>query len=470
MKIVAVLSGVLFSASLSCTKHVNGCDSNADCTDPAYPFCDVNGAYPPSDGTKNICTITPPGCPADVCGCAPGAATCGSGELTTCNADGSSTTTTSCALGCGSDGLACASFTPSNGLAPILTEASAEPDVSIPSGTTINTDDGTIMTSGGMSLMIANSLVVQANGIPIRALAAHSFTIADVTVVGASPIAFVAATDIALNGILDVSANGSVSGPGASTTCDGDATVMAKCSNFPAPASPCSGGAGGGGNATAGGSGGVDALVIAGEVTFGGSNDGGPPLTGFSPLLGGCSGGSGTNAALFVAGGGGGGAVQLVSGATIELVGIIDVGGGGWSAYPEAPNAGGGAGGMVIIETPQLTIANAGGFAANGGGGAGCTLGGSDGAPNDSIAAGGDDGSCSGSDYSLAGGNGGTGSAMPGNGGFDTRGSASAGESDGFGGGGGASGRVRIATGSGGYSAMPTSIQSGVITTATLSN
>src|SRR6185312_15057638 len=112
MKIAAVLWGVVASASLSCTKHADGCQSNADCTDPAYPFCDVNGAYAPSNGATNICTITPPDCPADVCGCAPGAATCGSNQLTTCNADGMSTTTTTCLLGCSGNGVSCATFTP----------------------------------------------------------------------------------------------------------------------------------------------------------------------------------------------------------------------------------------------------------------------------------------------------------------------------------------------------------------------
>src|ERR1700733_8637166 len=337
MKIVAVLSGVLFSASLSCTKHVNGCDSNADCTDPAYPFCDVNGAYPPSDGTKNICTITPPGCPADVCGCAPGAATCGSGELTTCNADGSSTTTTSCALGCGSDGLSCASFTPSNGLAPILTEASAEPDVSIPSGTTIDTDAGTITTSDGRSLMIANSLVIQPGAQSIRALAARTFPIADITVVGARPIAFVAATDITINGVISSRGTAGVAGAGGVTTgtCVGGTANRTDCGSNSVPGVPCAGGAGGGGNAVSGGDGGFDfETQSTGYGTGPGSNLGGVTETaGISPLAGGCSGGNNGDDSLtpptVSLGGGGGGGVQLVSGGSIELAGFVELDGGG---------------------------------------------------------------------------------------------------------------------------------------------
>src|ERR1700693_4653596 len=94
---------MLFAAAgllgAGCTKTVNQCSADSDCTDVAYPFCDVNGEFPPSDGVKNVCTIVPANCPIERCGCSPGATTCGGDQLSTCNQDGKSTTTSTCSLG-----------------------------------------------------------------------------------------------------------------------------------------------------------------------------------------------------------------------------------------------------------------------------------------------------------------------------------------------------------------------------------
>ncbi len=456
----------------SCTKKADQCDSSSDCTDPAYPFCDVNGQYAPSGGNKNVCTIIPPDCPADVCGCMPGATTCASDQLTTCNADGMSTSTSTCALGCSDAGLACKSFTPSNGLAPILAEASAEPDATIPSGSTIDTDTCVFTASNGAQLLVG-SLVVQAQAPMICAFAAHNFTIADVTVTGSSALALVAANDLAINGIIDASANGGSAGPGAKppgTVCDGGSVTEVRCAVGTAPAVPCSTGAGGGGNAIAGGSGGTDSLVPESDTFGSGTGSGGAPMTGFSPLVGGCSGGNSTSSAgtlTIAAGGGGGGAVQLVSGATLELVGIVHVGGGGGSSTsPDATGGGGGAGGDLVIEAPTLMLGTAGGFAANGGAGGGCGVAGTDATPDGNASSGGDDGACSGSDYSLAGGAGGTGALAPGDGGEDVRVPPTT--TDRFGGGGGSVGRVRVATRDGTFVKMSSSLQSAALTTEML--
>src|SRR5579862_1885289 len=119
---VAVLAG--------CTKHVS-CDSDADCKDPAYPFCDVNGEYPASGGEKNVCTIVPDNCPVERCGCMAGAVlSCTGDQVTTCAPDGMSTTMDTCALGCAPDGTRCLTFDPSNGLGGALAMAEGESDVS----------------------------------------------------------------------------------------------------------------------------------------------------------------------------------------------------------------------------------------------------------------------------------------------------------------------------------------------------
>jgi hypothetical protein len=491
MKIVAVLSGVLFSASLSCTKHVDGCDSNSDCTNPAYPFCDVNGAYPPSDGTKNICTIIPPDCPVDVCGCQPGATACGSDQVVTCNADGMSETTTACELGCGSDGISCAMFTPSNGLGPILTQAGSAADFVVPTGATIDTTACEIAMSS--STILSGSLVAQSSG-KICAFAAHDFTIGDVTASGAYPVAFVAANDMTVSGVLDAGGKTSTAGPGAQpvgSTCDGGEAYETKCNAGTVPeALICSEGAGGGGGATLGGSGGTDTFIST-EAANPGSNYGGAIAADFSPLMGGCSGGSGSDTVTnntgttilgFVSekGGGGGGAVQLVAGTSIDLVGIVNVGGGGGlgsgsgigsdgsTVYYDDQGTGGGGGGTVVIETPVLMIGPGGGFAANGGGGGGCGVAGANGTPDTNPAPGGTSGSntCQGVGYLLSGGAGAAAGVPPTILDYEVR-TASETNTDVFGGGGGAIGSVRIATRTGTFPASA-SIQSAIVTAEVL--
>ncbi|HEY1546859.1 MAG TPA: hypothetical protein VGG28_03530 [Kofleriaceae bacterium] len=491
MKIVAVLSGVLFSASLSCTKHVDGCDSNTDCTNPAYPFCDVNGAYPPSDGTKNICTIVPPDCPVDQCGCQPGAASCGSDQIVTCNADGSSETTTSCALGCGSDGLTCASFTPSNGLGPILTQAGSAADFVVPTGATIDTTTCQISMSG--ATILSGSLVAQSAG-KICAFAALDFTIGDVSASGLYPLAFVAASDITVSGVLDAGGKNTTQGPGAQpigSQCDGGEVYSTKCNAGEVPqALVCSEGAGGGGGATAGGSGATDTYIATVASNPGSTSGGAIVAAQFSPLMGGCSGGSGSDTITnpqgtilgFVSdpGGAGGGAVQLVSGTSIELVGIVNVGGGGGAAigsaigsdgatvYYDYQSTGGGAGGAVVIETPALTIGPGGGYAANGGGGAGCGVSGTDGTPDATPAPGGTSGAlaCQTTGLLLVGGTGGTASVLPAILDYEAR-AANTTNQDLFGAGGGSVGSVRIATRTGSFTAGA-SIQSAITTAEAL--
>jgi hypothetical protein len=494
MKIVAVLSGVLFSASLSCTKHVDGCDSNSDCTNPAYPFCDVNGAYPPSDGTKNICTIVPADCPVDVCGCQPGATACGSDQVVTCNADGMSETTTACELGCGSNGLTCASFTPSNGLGPILTQAGSAADFVVPTGATIDTTACVITMSG--STILSGSLVAQSSG-KICAFAAHDFTIGDISASGTYPLAFVAANDLTVSGVLDAGAKSSTPGPGAQpigSPCDGGDVTATKCSDgTPPQPSACSEGAGGGGGVTAGGSGGTDTYISTGTAAPGSGYGGSMLASQFSPLMGGCGGGSGSDTITNNTGstvlafvsersGAGGGAIQLVAGASIELVGIVNVGGGGGfgsgsaigsdgvTVYYDHQGTGGGAGGTLVIETPVLTVGPGGGFAANGGGGGGCGVAGSDGAPSATAAAGGTSGSaaCQTSGLVLIGGTGGTATTPPALLDYDTRSATPiAQDSDFFGGGGGSVGSVRISTRDGSFTGSA-SIESAKVTAETL--
>lgn len=402
--------GILALACMaSCSKRVNFCESDKDCADPAFPFCDVDGQYAPSGGVANTCTIVPPDCPIDRCGCSPGVVMCAMGTLQTCNPDGMSVTMQACALGCGSGGTTCATFVPSNSLATALASAASASLVSIPSGATIDTDAGTVA-----GTTVASTVVMVQNS-SMRVFAAPSWTLPNLRITGSLPVAFVASGQIQVQGFVELESRAGSDGAGADTAiaCHG-ANVMG-------------GGGGGGGGGTSGGA--------------GSTGVGGKMATGFSPLLGGCAGG------MSVVGNGGfagdgGGAIQLVSSTDVSIAGVLDVSGAGGGS-----SAGGGAGGTVIIESPTVEITS-GGIAADGGGGGGaCGLAGADGGSGDVAAPG---GTCSPSTNS--GGNGGAGTIAAQNGV----------------GGGGAVGRARIATGSGSFEQGAETVMSVAVTNDTL--
>jgi hypothetical protein len=427
-----VLAALVF-ASACTTKQQNKCTSDSDCTNPAYPFCDVDGEFSTSGGAKNVCTIVPPDCPVERCGCSPGATTCTGDQLTTCDAGGTSETSTTCALGCATDGTRCLSFEPSNGLGPALIAAANEPAVTIPDGATINTDTGEVKTSGGISISVNSLAVAQGSG-TIRALIGGSFSIGDVLVYGSNPLAIVSVGDVKLDGVLDASANASSNGPGAQRT--------APCAGHPGDS-----GGGGGGNATDGGAGGIPPNVMDPRAAAGAAQ------AGFEPLLGGCPGGALTSGGSTVSnGGGGGGAVQVVSLTAITIAGGVDVGAGG-GGYD---GGGGGAGGNVVLEAPRISFSG-GGIFANGGSGGACSAAGSD-ATRDLMAAPGA-GPCGTGLSTASGGDGGTVTDRPGDGGHSLTGIGGAG--------GGAVGRARIATRDGTFDAGAATL-SAAVTMSTL--
>jgi hypothetical protein len=335
---VVVLVGLAACGS----EKVNQCDKDSDCTNIAYPFCDVNGEYSPSGGESHVCTVTPADCPVERCGCSPGATTCSGDALTVCDTDGTSTTMETCALGCGTTDR-CFTFQPMNGLGPALLAAANEPDIVVPDKARINTDTGAVTDSANVTVQIATLVVNQTNGPDIRVFFARSLDISDAVVTGGKALAFVAPGKITMRGVVDASANAATPGPGAQNSgpCVGaeDASVNT---------------AGGGGNATSGGQG----------VSTNGLVNGGAAQTSFEPLMGGCCGG--------IDGGAGGGAVQIDSLVSVELFGLtnnrrglLDVGGGG----DHQGHFGGGAGGTVVVEAPTVIISGA--VTANGGGGGG---------------------------------------------------------------------------------------------------
>ena len=265
--------------------------------------------------------------------------------------------------------------------------AGQQADVTLPAGSTINTDTGTVTAPNG-AVAVATTTVAQSGGPTLRVLMAKSWIIENVRVSGSLPLAIVSSGDITVRGVLDLSADGATAGPGA-FNCGGTGTGGAPGSGFWArvPAGNSGGypaylwqsnGAGGGGFGGEGGAGGERTNqfpVGAGGIINGTSN--------LVPLRGGCAG----NALIASYAGAGGGALQLVTNKTVRLVdagaskGIIHVGGGRGAAAPlgkaDPMDAGdvthpgsGGSGGGILIEAAALVLdANTALLAAGGGGG-----------------------------------------------------------------------------------------------------
>ena len=366
-----------FGVLAGCTERVNVCNSDSDCTDPAYPFCDVAGEYAESGHTVMSCSITPDGCPIERCGCIAGLADCTGDQLTACNAEGTAVVVETCPFGCAVDGEYCSSFAPSfvpsNGLATQLAAADGLTDIAVPDGATIDTDAGSIT---GLTMPFETVLIAQPASTNLRVFVARSWAISNARIVGSLPVAFVASRDITIHGTLDASADGPTPGPGG-LICEGTGAGGSPGVGFyERPRAGASagypefiwaqGGFGGGGYATAGGNGGTSTSSTG---AIGGPANGEPTL---EPLRGGCQ-GSAPQTAYRGAGGGG---VQLVGGVRIRVAatGVVHVGGGGaMGGDLNAANApaGGGSGGAILIESPLIELLAGARLNAAGGGGGG---------------------------------------------------------------------------------------------------
>jgi hypothetical protein len=404
---------MVVSALAGCTERVNVCHSDSDCTNPAFPFCDVNGEYDESGHVANSCSIEPANCPVERCGCTPGQSTCSGETLTTCNSDGHDVTTETCSLGCASGGTKCQIFDPSNGLTNLLLSSVNSPDVTLPDGTTIDTTTGVVKVDG-QPITVESVTSAPTSGPSIRVLLARSWTIGDVRVTGTLPLALLSVGPIRVDGVLDASARLSSGGPGAQEqgACVGQSSVF---------------GGGGGGNATAGGKSAAGSPVTNPPPPAAG----GSAIPLYEPFTGGCSGGAARDSEGQIGpGGAGGGAIQLASLTEVTVTATISLGGGG---APTSPG-GGGSGGNLLVEAPQVHIS--GGLFLNGGSGAACAMSGSDANQSTEPATG---PSCNtGGPASTRAGTGGAGMTAP-----------TAGSNPGTGapaGGGGAGGRVRIST------------------------
>lgn len=366
------------------------------CTDPAYPFCDeggeVSGAAKtciavschPGDfaacrgdnelscnaaGTTYDVVQCERGCdPAIGCRlCEPNQTVCANGRFQACDAAGAITSSEACPLGCFADQPRCREIDPSNNLGMYLDMVPNPPDLDL-TDARFNTMTGEVRNGvSGPPIPVPNFLVLVsgADGISIRVFIANNVRlegssgledIGRLLLTGPS-LAIVARGDITILGSLtaDGRAGGSVL-PSCVGGNGGQIGIPDDQGNLVGKASA---GGGGGGHATDGAEGGA----LIGASSFGSGSKGmAAGNNSLVPLRGGCPGGLAP----------GGGAIQLSSRTKVQVDGTIDVQGDNGFTTDDQPGlivSGGGAGGGILLEAPQIDLGPDGRLLARGGSG-----------------------------------------------------------------------------------------------------
>ena len=392
-RVVAVALFAIGMVGAGCTK-ANPLDcSDGTCSDPAHPYCDKDGTV---DGAPNTCIkpacSTPNefveckgdtavscnatedgytimqcamGCSDTAHGCnmcTPNGTYCTAQGVQSCGSDGAPTAFEACAQGCVADPQPhCAHLVPR--YLPNICDTAATDDVTLPSAT-LGTDLDSACTGGVVQQTAAPDIcIVRGKTIAIASGATLKAT-------GARLLALVADDSLTIAGTLDVSADGSTSGPGGGTQASGGS-----------PSAVAVGG-GGAGFGSPGASG-------ATQTTDGGAANAGPAQSDpaqLAVMVGGpradpASGAGGTG------GGGGGGVILVACRGEVRLSGTVDAGGGGGGGGTvtsgmfsvELGAGGGGAGGYIVAQGWSVVVT--GSIYANGGGGGGGYTGASNGAP-----------------------------------------------------------------------------------------
>lgn len=309
--------------------------------------------------------------------CTPG---CNGNNLVTCSG-GIQTVTT-----CGSSCLAtpephCAVFVPRNGVDPAFLDG-ATFTANVPNGATwvINTDDGSITQCPGQAIRPTNAPAtnpIQFDVVPAvaggRAIAV--FSMDSLTVQPGGRVVGLGSRALAIQARGDVVVNGAFVVAGGPAAC----SVQAACTNGVGMSPTCAGPGGGAGHpVTIGIDGPGSGAPYAGGGFAGVGGQGGGAS--YAVPAGGLIGGSGGGESSFWnvgGGGGGGGALQISTRTRIDLggtQGILASGGGGTAPGSDMfdvmwSGAGGGAGGLVVLDAPTVHV-NA-FLLANGGGGGG---------------------------------------------------------------------------------------------------
>ncbi len=200
-------------------------------------------------------------------------------------------------------------------------------------------------------------VVVPLLGLDVQAGVALTFA-------GTRPVVLAVYGDASVAGSINVSAVGSLPGPG------GDVSCVAGLGATGASFNSRGGGGGGGSFGVPLGAKGGDGYAGGGAGSAPGAVEGTSSL----PLLqGGCAGGNGgAGQSAAGVGGGGGGALQLSAAGTLTVTGTIAAAGGGGlgsAAGNMGGGGGGGSGGAVVLEATALSVSAAAWLTANGGGG-----------------------------------------------------------------------------------------------------
>ena len=383
------------SALLACTTP-NPLDcSDGTCTDPAHPFCDVDGSL---GGTEQSCvavTCTPgtfaacrgdsaltcnaAGTSYDIAQCADGCApdigcrlcqanqtVCTNGTMQTCDTNGTITASQACALGCFEDQPRCSDIDPSNKLATYLDMAVAATDLTFADGTIDISKD--VANAVGYDPVQLHGFTIAAplDGVPIHVIPLRSLSLSGTVRIVASAgdppaLAFVVAGPVEIAGRLIIGDDVNEA-PGAVSTgdCVGDVGLVdvAAVGYFV--------GSGGGGAANKGGDGGAQFY----PARKGGASFANPDL---QPLRGGCDGGRPRGA-----GSSGGGAIEITSRTKIHLGVNASIEANGQIGYAgvstgipdeESIPGGGGGGGAILLEALEVALDSGAVLAANGGAG-----------------------------------------------------------------------------------------------------
>jgi hypothetical protein len=318
-------------AALGCADPQTVLTCNADGSGFTSEGCDPYICNE-SAGRCNTCTPSSVGCSIDAM------------AIDTCADDGLIAATEPCSAGCVLDGMTprCKHIIPE-----------FLPDVCDVRATTVEKEyTGTLDTTDAATS--CDRVLPQTGGPEICLVRARKLAIADLKVTGSRAIAFVA-DDLEVTGLLDVSADGSRSGPGVYFSNGAFDTTF---------------GGGGAGFRQSGASGG-------GNEFGGGGGAGGPPRSSLGAAFSGGTGaaddGGITSADDPLSGGGGGGVLLVACRGTASVTGIIDAGGGGGQTGPGTTDggAGGGSGGYVVIQGAKVTVTGS-LYLNGGGGGAGC--------------------------------------------------------------------------------------------------
>ena len=375
-------AGFLSLLLVGCTKpNPNNCESGV-CSDPALPYCDVDGAI---SGTPKTCVAVDctanafQACSADsevrcnaagdnyvTTQCAHGCddaagcrlceanqTVCANGEVQTCDASGAVSASHACPLGCFEDQPRCREIDPSNGLAKYMDMAASGPDLVL---------DHSIRFPQDMpSTVNVVTLPAVAGGAPLAIVPIRSLTISNVVDLYASgdasppAVVFLVSGPVEIQGTIrlpDGEDQDATYAPAGAITA-GDCVGAHGNSDIGNSSYYISGG-GGGGGATVGGAGGAQYLTAA----AGGSAFLHPDL---QPLRGGCAGGSRTPRLVA----NGGGAIQISSATSIHLgansqidangvSGLGDPGDG--TPFSQFEPSGGGSGGGILLEAPVVTL------------------------------------------------------------------------------------------------------------------